>query len=649
MVEAPDTERALPEAAPTPAERRAHRARIVQIALGCIWIFDAALQLQPRMFGQDFITQMILPNAQSQPAPLSWSITQMGHFLSPDVGVWNFLFGLAQLLIGVGMLSRRTVRPAIVAMAVWAFGVWWFGEGFGGLLNDTASPLMGAPGAVVLYPLIGLLVWPRDTRNEAEEVEPGIASSAGATGPLGANAPLFIWSGFWVLSAALWLFPANRSGGAVRSMVVSMADGEPPWYAHFLTSVANVLPHSGSGLAWTLAVVSLVIGVGPLFSRRPLPFLIAGAALEAVFWGTGMAMGGILTGMGTDPNMAPLIGLLAFAMVPTLHAMPVRAPGRDLVARHPVAGTVTSGAALAVLLLSSTYPIATASASAPPAKTSSTSSAAAAQPGMAGMHMGSASSSRGTSASSSHAAKGTPALAMPGMDGQSDPNWQYTGPVLPGQEQATLTTVFNETEKGHAMQTPSCTEAPTGPQTESAMQLVQTTSSAVAKYKVLSAATADGYVPITDPRYPVVHYLKYSDMQGKYVLDPNHVQSLVYAFTPYGPVLVAAMYLMPAVGDEGPMPGGCLTQWHAHTNLCTGGPSGTISGFQTDGVCPSDENPLLTPEMLHVWQVPVPGGPLTMDPTDQQVVESAIMAQQDGQAPVTPGAQVPSVTGSFGT
>ena len=135
----------------TPAERRSHRARIVQIALGCIWIVDAALQLQPRMFGHDFINQMILPNAQGQPAPVAWSITQMGHFLSPDVGVWNFLFAMIQLLIGVGMLFRRTVRPAIVAMAVWALGVWWFGEGFGGLLNDTASPLMGAPGAVVLY------------------------------------------------------------------------------------------------------------------------------------------------------------------------------------------------------------------------------------------------------------------------------------------------------------------------------------------------------------------------------------------------------------------------------------------------------------------------------------------------------------------
>jgi hypothetical protein len=138
-------------------------------------------------------------------------------------------------------------------------------------------------------------------------------------------------------------------------------------------------------------------------------------------------------------------------------------------------------------------------------------------------------------------------------------------------------------------------------------------------------------------------------MQGKYVLDPNHVQSLVYAFTPYGPVLVAAMYLMPSVGDKGPMPGGCLTQWHAHTQPVHRRSGGTISGFSTDGVCPSGENPLLTPEMLHVWQVPVPGGPLTHGPDGPAGGRGGDHAQQDGQAPVTPGAQVPAVTGSFGT
>ena len=102
--------------------------------------------------------------AHGQPAPVSWSITQMAHFVRPDAGIWNFLFGALQLCIGVGMFFRKTVKPAIVVMAVWAFGVWWFGEGFGMLLTGAASPLTGAPGAVVLYPLIGLLVWPREAR-----------------------------------------------------------------------------------------------------------------------------------------------------------------------------------------------------------------------------------------------------------------------------------------------------------------------------------------------------------------------------------------------------------------------------------------------------------------------------------------------------
>ena len=636
MAEEPGTELVAQEpASALPAERRQHRARIVQIALGCVWILDGALQFQPKMFTQDFVTHVMAPNALGQPAPLAWSITNMADFIARDVGVWNFLFASLQLLIGVGLLFRRTVRPAIVVMAIWALGVWWLGEGFGGILNDTASPLMGAPGAVVLYPLIGFLVWPRADRDEV--VQPGIASSAAAGGPLGVSAPLYAWSGFWVLSAALWLFPANRSSGAVRSMVASMASGQPTWYAHFLTSVANALPSSGSGLAWTLALVSLVVGLGPVISRRPLPFLVLGALVQLVFWTTGMALGGMLTGLGTDPNIAPLVILLAVAMVPTVSTVPQESPGWELAVRHPVASALASGTAFAVLLLGATYPIgaATASASASSSSLPSTTSSTSA---MAGMEM--------SSANGGHEGD---TLSMPGMGGTADPDWHYTGPALPEQEVSVLTTVFNETEAGHKMQTPDCDKMPTGAQMEAAMQVVQTTSAAVSQFKNLSVAKADGYVPITDTRYPVVHYLKASYLNNQDVLDPNHVQSLVYAFTPFGPVLVAAMYLMPSVGEKGPMPGGCLTQWHAHTNLCEGGPTGLISGFQTDGQCANGESPLVTPAMMHVWQVPVPGGPLAMDPTDQQVVEAAIMAQQDGQAPVTPGAQIPSVNGAFGS
>ncbi len=235
-------------------------------------------------------------------------------------------------------------------------------------------------------------------------------------------------------------------------------------------------------------------------------------------------------------------------------------------------------------------------------------------------------------------ASSTNMSGMAGL-GVTDPNWKYTGPPLSSSEQALLTSVGNATDEGHKMQTPNCTTAPTAAQTLGAVQYVQATTTAVAKYKELSAAVAAGYVPITSTAYPVVHYLNVSYMKPKYILDPNHVDSLVYAFTPNGPVLVAAMYLMPGSG-AGPMPYGCLVQWHAHTNLCISATTHVIQGFTP---CAAGTAPVgTTPVMTHVWQVPVAGGPLAIDPSDLQVVESAIMAQQEGLAPVTPPGGTPT-------
>jgi hypothetical protein len=225
------------------------------------------------------------------------------------------------------------------------------------------------------------------------------------------------------------------------------------------------------------------------------------------------------------------------------------------------------------------------------------------------------------------------AANMEGMagSGTTDPNWKYTGAPLPQSEVDLLNKVSGLQDQGHAMQTPDCSQAPTSVQTLGAMQYVQATSAAVAKYQNLAAATADGYFPITSTAYPVVHYINPKYMQDKYMLDPEHIDSLVYATTPNGPVLVAAMYLLPRSSEAGPMPYGCLVQWHAHNNLCT-----STTTHQISGLAPCPEGTVAdapTPSMTHVWQVPLPGGPLAMDPSDLEVVEGAIMAQQQGLAP----------------
>lgn len=301
---------------------------------------------------------------------------------------------------------------------------------------------------------------------------------------------------------------------------------------------------------------------------------------------------------------------------------PQSTPAARRLARHPF-GVVVSAMAAALLPLALAFIPASAGAAA------STKSSSASTPGMNGMSM---TPKHGSSTSS---------VDMSGMAGLgvTDPNWKYSGPPLPASEVAELTTVSARTDLGHKMQTPNCSATPTSDQVLGATQYVQATSEAVAKYKNLSAATAAGYFPITNPSYPVVHYLNLAYMNMKDLLNPNTVDSLVYATTPNGPVLVAAMYLMPSAGN-GPMPYGCLVQWHAHTNLCTSDTTNIIDGFTP---CPPGTHHYgPTPMMTHVWQVPVAGGPLAIDPSDLQVVQAAIMAQQEGLAPTTAAASSPT-------
>ena len=143
--------------------------RVLQIILGLFWLLDAGLQFQPYMFGSGFTTTYLLNNAHNQPDVIRWIITNVGNFVGPHVAVWNTFFALIQVAIGLGLLFRRTVRPALAVSFFWAFGVWFFGEGLGLLFTGSASALTGAPGSVFLYGLIGLMAWPRSAPTEEDE------------------------------------------------------------------------------------------------------------------------------------------------------------------------------------------------------------------------------------------------------------------------------------------------------------------------------------------------------------------------------------------------------------------------------------------------------------------------------------------------
>lgn len=184
----------------------------------------------------------------------------------------------------------------------------------------------------------------------------------------------------------------------------------------------------------------------------------------------------------------------------------------------------------------------------------------------------------------------------------------------------------------------ACDARPSATQQRAAVALVKSSWRGANRFRSLAAAKAAGYRAITPPGLPVVHYLNVSyylsDAMGGHVLNPAKPPSLVYANTPAGAVLVAAMYIA-TPGGATPQPGGCLTQWHVHTNLCLSRGLGVV-GVVTAAhpTCPPGSRNHVTPPMMHIWFVPIPGGPTAIDGSDVQIVRAAehVHAPRNGPA-----------------
>ncbi len=650
-----DTQGAAPDRRPWLA---VPSQRVLQIVLGLFWILDAALQFQPFMFGRGFVDANLLANAQGQPFVIGDLITHIGNFIAPDIAVWNTFFALIQLGIGVGLLFRPAVKPALAVSFAWVLGVWFLGEGLGMIFTGTASALTGAPGGVLMYGLIGLMCWPRaqgDERSVAPPARRGLASSAAAQGIGRAITPMLAWSGYWCLAAVLFLFPDNRTQSSVQSAIVGMAAGEPSWFARFLTSVGNQFAHGGTQTAWVLAIVSLVIGLGPLFVRRPGGFLAAGALVSFAMWVAAQGLvGDIFSGSGTDPNTGPLVILLAAAMVPLVAATREEweSPARLVVRRAPAAAGVGAAALVAGLVLSATYP----AASDEPSATA-----------MSGMTMqGAGAMASGTEAAASSTCRvdknglkiqgldlnNTPYMVMGGHNAGMDlngadasaaagfnitkQNWNYTGPALPEAEAQQLLTDGNNGPGDIAMAADGCAAKLTAVQELGAEQYVQATTESAARYATPAAAQAAGYVAASPTNYPVVSYVNpaivAANAAAKRTLSPQHIDGLVYAQTPAGAeVLAGAFYILPASLTTVPMPYGALVQWHRRTAVCGDGSTTATMPLAITGYppCPSNSTVQPTPFMSMVWQVPVAGGPLAIQPPDIQIVEAAVMQTLD--------------------
>jgi hypothetical protein len=282
--------------------------RVLQLILAATWLLDGLLQYQSSMYSTMF-GEMIGDSATGNPGviagPISWNAVLVEHHLV----LLNTVFATIQLLLGLGIAYRPTVRMALAASIAWSLGVWWFGEGLGGVLSGGASPVNGGPGAVILYALLAVLLWPAD--------RPGVTAPFVAARAVGAPVARLLWLTLWGSLAYFALTPANRAPQALHDMIVGMTGGEPGWVTGLENHAAALLDHQGLAASIALAVALIVIAVG-VFLPPPLArsALILALVVAAFIWVFGQAFGQILTGGATDPNSAPLLALLALAYWP---------------------------------------------------------------------------------------------------------------------------------------------------------------------------------------------------------------------------------------------------------------------------------------------------------------------------------------------
>jgi hypothetical protein len=272
------------------------RTRTAQTCLGLIWLLDGGLQFQSFMYSKGF-PQMLIALTPGQPTWVSDSVRWGAQTATGNLTLFNSMFAVTQVVIGLGILYKPTVRSALALSVVWAFFVWWFGEAFGMMFMTMAQPLTGAPGAVSIYGLIALIIWPSD--------RPG--------GILGARGARISWCVLWVLMAYLWLQQPSSGADAITNAINAAPSGMS-WLSTVQNWAANAATGDGLVIGLVMAAMSLAIGIGLAARWRARELLRLAILVSLAFWVLGEGFGGIFQGGATDPNSGLPLVLLAYVM-----------------------------------------------------------------------------------------------------------------------------------------------------------------------------------------------------------------------------------------------------------------------------------------------------------------------------------------------
>jgi hypothetical protein len=308
------------------AAERAHRfstewRRWLQLGLGAIWVFDGLLQYQTFMFTKGFAHTFIGVHGDGNPGWVSDSIHWAWAIVETNPVLYNAGFATLQLALGLAIAWRRSLKAALVVSIVWSLLVWWFAEDLGGLLSGGANALSGAPGAVLLYAVLAVLLWPTTHERRPLFV---------AARPIGTIAAKIVWLVLWVGFAALNLLPTNLTPNGVHDSVAGMGDGQPTWVTALVDGFANLTAHHGSAYSIAGAIIMALVGLGILLPARWTRIAVIAALIVSAFiWVVGQALGAVVGGQSTDVNSGPLLALIALAYWPSTpnpHETPTEKP-----------------------------------------------------------------------------------------------------------------------------------------------------------------------------------------------------------------------------------------------------------------------------------------------------------------------------------
>lgn len=294
--------------------------------LGGLWLLDGLLQLQPGMFTMNLVTGIMIPNLQGQPAPVTASLTWIIQIVSQHLTLFNWMIALIQVALGICLVTGYRMRAVLITSVIWALVVWYAGEGMGLLLTGQATALTGAPGAVLLYALLALVLYPCQkphvaVTSTAREI-PTQGVPIESTNLLSRNQLRRALAGFWLLAAFLQLQPywwqpehiAQAIQGAEGPGTLSDVLVSPSlhWFADAASSREMAVNLSLILLSLGLALGLIVVKKG----RWLRSLLLLSILFSLLIWWATEAFGMVFTGMATDVNSGPLLILVALVCWP---------------------------------------------------------------------------------------------------------------------------------------------------------------------------------------------------------------------------------------------------------------------------------------------------------------------------------------------